>query len=57
MVGFVLWETAEEAAARRARHARIHGEIAVARMRLSAAQLMLLLKQNYNPNEPRIPAG
>jgi hypothetical protein len=54
---FVFWETEDELAAKRARHAAARADIAAARMRLSAAQLVLLLKQNFNPSQPRVPAG
>lgn len=57
MAGFVFWKTEAEIAAERARAARVHAGIAAARMRLSGAQLCLLLKNNFNPNQPRVPAG
>lgn len=54
---FVFWEAADELAAERARHAAAGRAVAAARMRLTAAKLDLLLKQNFNPAQPRIPAG
>jgi hypothetical protein len=36
---------------------RLRSEIAAVRVLKSAAQVALLLKSNFNPNQPRVPAG
>jgi hypothetical protein len=54
MAGFVFHELSEST---QARLAPVRAELAALRFQRAGLQLMFALKQNFNPDQPRVPAG